>query len=82
MALLRRSLCPAWIKMLKCFNSGVELDAFSKSTGMRFLLDFRTDLMHNAKTHPLLKPLDLDIKELFQTWFDFGFLSVIFKYYA
>jgi len=62
--------------MLKCFNSGVELDTFSKSTGMRFLLDFRTDLMHNAKTYPLLKPLDLDIKELFQTWFDFGFLSM------
>jgi len=73
---LRRSLRPRWITLLKQFNSGVELGAFSNSTGMRFVLDMRADVLAHAKTRPALKPLDTDMKDLLQTWFDFGFLTM------
>eukprot|EP00976_Prorocentrum_cordatum_P005690 113560-Prorocentrum_minimum.AAC.1 len=80
------------LQLFKSFNSGLELGGFTTSTGIRFLLDFRADLMKwyrvayygltglvfvkNVKEQPRLKPLDNDLKDLLQAWFEFGFLSV------
>jgi malonyl-CoA decarboxylase len=45
------------------------------SGGLKFLLDLRADVIAAQRQHPVnLEPLDLDIAQLFDLWFQGGFL--------
>src|SRR4030042_146177 len=45
------------------------------SGGLKFLLDLRADMIAAQRQHPVnLEPLDLDIAQLFDLWFQGGFL--------
>jgi malonyl-CoA decarboxylase len=65
---LRRALIPSRSVLLRKFN-GLE-------RGVKFLVDFRADLLADEERSPALSALDDDLKELLASWFDFGFLDM------
>ena len=46
------------------------------STGVRFLVDLRVDLLHLLKEDPELVSLDHELEYLLTSWFDVGFLEL------
>jgi len=48
----------------------------SLDQGVKFLVDFRADILKNLRQYPELASLDEDLKNLFLSWFDFGFLDL------
>lgn len=44
--------------------------------GVKFLVDFRSELMRLAPGSPELAALDADLRELLASWFDVGFLDL------
>jgi len=46
------------------------------STGVRFLIDLRVDLLHLLKEDPELVSLDHELEYLLTSWFDVGFLEL------
>ncbi|MBT4888448.1 MAG: malonyl-CoA decarboxylase [Rhodospirillales bacterium] len=65
---LRDLLDAPRIKLLTQFNALPE--------GVKFLVDLRADLLPLTKNNPAMKALDNDIKSLFSSWFDIGFLEL------
>ncbi len=73
---------PSWphlISQLRTLAYSPRLDVFKKISlspgGLKFLLDFRGDLLSISRRTALnLKPLDSDIVFLFEMWFQEGFL--------
>ena len=73
---------PSWphlISQLRTLAYSPRLDVFKKISlspgGLKFLLDFRGDLLSISRGTALnLKPLDSDIVFLFEMWFQEGFL--------
>ncbi len=65
---LREALTPARFKLLKHFSS--------LPSGVKFLVDMRAEALSLLKKHPELKPLDIDLKSLFTSWFDIGLLQL------
>ncbi|QXG81987.1 malonyl-CoA decarboxylase [Rhodospirillum rubrum] len=44
--------------------------------GVKFLVDLRGELLTHIKTHPELRPLERDLRDLLTAWFDVGFLDL------
>ena len=65
---LRKSLEPSRTTLLKQFN-GVP-------SGVKFLVDMREELLSLVEEQPLLMPLEQDLKELLEHWFDIGLLQL------
>ncbi|WP_166262158.1 malonyl-CoA decarboxylase [Marinobacter salicampi] len=65
---LRKALEPSRTTLLKQFN-GVP-------SGVKFLVDMRSELLTFCKEYPTLKPLETDLKELLGAWFDVGLLQL------
>jgi len=65
-AALREAVKPRRMALLTRFTS--------LSDGVKFLVDMRSQLL--GSDDPALKTLDADLKELFQLWFDPGFLDI------
>lgn len=65
---LRDALEPARMKLLTQFNELPE--------GIKFLVDMRADILALKKSHPELKPLEVDLKRLLSSWFDVGLLQL------
>lgn len=67
-AKLVRALVSPRIQLLSQFNG---LDQ-----GVKFLVDLRAELMRSAETRPYLRPLDRELRQLLESWFDVGFLNL------
>jgi malonyl-CoA decarboxylase len=67
-AKLSRALVSPRIRLLSQFNG---LDQ-----GVKFLVDLRAELMRSAQTRPYLRPLDSELRQLLESWFDVGFLNL------
>ena len=65
---LRAALVPSRVHLLRAFNS--------LPSGVKFLVELRSDLLDAVKSEPALAPLEADLKELLATWFDLGFLDM------
>ncbi len=65
---LRNALTPARVAILRQFNT--------LQSGPRFLVELRRELLELKAEHPELDDLERDLKELLNTWFDVGFLSL------
>ena len=65
---LRRALEPARVALLRKFNT--------LQSGPRFLVELRRELLDRRKSHPELRFLERDLKELLKSWFDVGFLDL------
>lgn len=65
---LREALQPTRITILRKFNT--------LESGPRFLVELRRELLELKGEHPELEHLERDLKELLNTWFDVGFLSL------
>ncbi len=65
---LRDALEPPWLKILRSFNV--------LEDGTKFLVDLRADLLERTRESPALRPLEADLRELLETWFDLGFLEL------
>ncbi|HEY5701512.1 MAG TPA: malonyl-CoA decarboxylase [Gammaproteobacteria bacterium] len=67
-AKLKRALVPPRIQLLSQFNG---LDQ-----GVKFLVDLRAELMRLSETRPYLRPMDRELRQLLESWFDVGFLNL------
>lgn len=65
---LREMLVPSRVRLLTGFNG---LDQ-----GVKFLVDLRADLLPLCRDDEEMKALDNDLKGLFASWFDIGFLEL------
>lgn len=65
---LREALTPPRVRLLAQFN---ELPR-----GVQFLVDLRAELREIHHGDPALKALDSDLRDLFASWFDPGFLQL------
>lgn len=67
-AKLGRALVSPRIRLLSQFNG---LDQ-----GVKFLVDLRAELLRSAQTRSYLRPLDSELRQLLESWFDVGFLNL------
>lgn len=67
-AKLKGALVSPRIQLLSQFNG---LDQ-----GVKFLVDLRAELLRSAEDHPYLRPLDRELRQLLESWFDVGFLNL------
>ncbi|MFZ6764591.1 MULTISPECIES: malonyl-CoA decarboxylase [Acetobacterales] len=67
-AKLRRVLEPPRLRLLTQFTTIPD--------GMKFLVDLRADLLRVMGQDPMLLALDADLRGLFASWFDLGFLEL------
>jgi malonyl-CoA decarboxylase len=65
---LRAALIPPRITLLRQFNALPE--------GVKFLVDRRAELLAIANGDPILRGLADDLRDLFASWFDMGFLEL------
>lgn len=65
---LRRALEPARVALLRKFNT--------LQSGPRFLVELRRELLDLKQSHPELRFLEHDLRELLNSWFDVGFLDL------
>ncbi|MBU1947856.1 MAG: malonyl-CoA decarboxylase, partial [Candidatus Eisenbacteria bacterium] len=65
---LRDALIAPRVRLLTQFNDLPE--------GVKFLVDLRSDLLDNLKSHPEFQPLDWDLKSLLASCVDVGFLEL------
>jgi malonyl-CoA decarboxylase len=65
---LRSALEAPWVRLLKQFNS--------VPGGVKFLVDMRADLLRILDRDPVFKRIDADLREIFTSWFDIGFLEL------
>lgn len=65
---LRTVLVPRRIKLLSQFTDLPQ--------GVKFLVDLRADLLRLDNTEPELSALAAEMRELFASWFDIGFLDL------
>ncbi len=65
---LRRALQAPRVKLLTQFTS--------LPSGVKFLVDLRADLLAALEELPALAPVDADLRQLLEGWFDVGFLDV------
>lgn len=65
---LRAVLQPPWLRLLRQFNELPE--------GTKFLVDLRRDLLALKNPPPVVRRLELDLKDLLASWFDTGFLEL------
>ncbi len=65
---LRDALVPRRITLLEQFNG--------LKQGIKFLVDFRADVIRAARDAPELERLDGDLCKLLASWFDIGFLKL------
>ena len=65
---LRDLLTPRRMKLLTRFNS--------LPSGVKFLVDLRSDLLRYSGTDLRLRSLDKDLRGLLASWFDIGFLDL------
>ena len=65
---LRAALTPPRVQLLSRFTT--------LPNGVKFLVDMRAELIPLARADPQLKGLDGDMKRLFASWFDVGFLEL------
>ncbi len=65
---LRSALVPRRIKLLSQFTDLPQ--------GVKFLVDLRADLLRLDNTEPELSALAEEMRELFASWFDVGFLDL------
>ncbi len=65
---IRAVLTPPRVHLLSRFTA--------LPNGVKFLVDMRAELLSVARTDPQLKGLDDDMKRLFTSWFDVGFLEL------
>ena len=62
------ALVPTYITLLKQFNG--------LHQGIKFLVDFRADVIEAAREAPEISQLDADLRKLLASWFDVGFLKL------
>ncbi len=67
-AALRAALLPPRVKLLTQFNVLPE--------GVKFLVDLRADLLRLGSDDPDLRGLEMDLRDLLESWFDVGFLDL------
>ena len=67
-ALLREALVAPRVKLMTQFNALPE--------GVKFLVELRSDLLQFSRDDPLLVPVEHDLKQLLDSWFDVGFLEL------
>ena len=65
---LREALQAPWVKLLTQFNS--------IPGGVKFLVDMRADLLRMLDRDPVFPRIDADLRDIFTTWFDIGFLEL------
>ena len=65
---LQANVTPAWSKLFTQFNA--------LPSGVKFLVDMRTDLVRYSRDDMDLVPLDRDLRNLLVSWFDVGFLDL------
>lgn len=65
---LSKALIPPRVTLLKQFNS--------LPNGFKFLIDFRSELLHIRDCDPFLEKLDEDLKSILSSWFDVGLLDL------
>ncbi len=65
---LRSALTPPRVRLLSRFTT--------LPNGVKFLADMRAELIPLARSGPQLRGLDDDMKRLFASWFDVGFLEL------
>jgi malonyl-CoA decarboxylase len=65
---LRTALKAPWVRLFTQFNS--------LEGGVKFLVDLRADLLGMLERDPLFEALDADLRDIFTSWFDIGFLEL------
>jgi malonyl-CoA decarboxylase len=65
---LRAALKAPWVRLFTQFNS--------LEGGVKFLVDMRADLLGMLAREPLFEALDADLRDIFASWFDVGFLEL------
>lgn len=65
---LRNCLTPPYQTLLTQFNALPQ--------GIKFLVDFRFDVMRLSKEHPELSPINEVLHKQLRSWFDIGFLEL------
>lgn len=65
---LRKVLIPRWAMLMKHFAH--------LPYGFKFLIDMRADLLMHAKANPVLKKVDVELKEFLASWFDISLIDL------
>ncbi len=76
----QRSHTPASIVALAAATEAPRQELFRRintgPSGTETLVAMRADLLHRLPGHPELAPVDVDLKHLFRSWFNRGFLRL------